>query len=455
MKRVIFLSLIMLAMLFGLVACKRTVKVGLIDTTGKIVIEPQFKAVRLLRSEDLCCPSKPLVHWDPKPHYFVGFKFDYIIQTEDGSIYVIVDGMCNLVDTLTIPKFDAILRFTDTLACVEINGKYGFIDTTGKIVVEPQFDDIWNIGNGFFVVEVNNKDGVLNKSGQIVIEPQFDNVYDFHEGLASVKVDEKFGFIDTTGKIVIEPQFDSRGEFYEGLASVKVDGKYGFIDTTGKIVIEPQFDDAICFSDGLAFVQVDGKQVVIDKQGEIVFEPKFDIYSFSEGLALFSKNYKKGFINTQGEIVIEPQYDFAEDFKNGFALVGMDGEIKWYIDKLGNKVNDSTLQSILDKEPLTPEDEKYYSLYTNDYFLYHFGQSRFSQWWEQLFHTPNYGYVDKTGKVVIDFQFEEADGFYDGLARVKVDGKYGFIDKTGKMVIEPQFDHATSFKNGYALIGMD
>ena len=83
MKRVIFLSLIMLAMLFGLVACKRTDKVGLIDTTGKIVIEPQFKGVRLLRSEDLCCPSKPLVHWNPKPQYFVGFKFDYIFQTED------------------------------------------------------------------------------------------------------------------------------------------------------------------------------------------------------------------------------------------------------------------------------------------------------------------------------------------------------------------------------------
>ncbi len=461
MKRVIFLSLIMLAMLFGLVACKRTVKVGLIDTTGKIVIEPQFKAVRLLRSEDLCCPSKPLVHWDPKPHYFVGFKFDYIFQTEDGSIYVIVDGKCNLVDTLTIPKFDAILRFTDTLACVEINGKYGFIDTTGKIVVEPQFDDIWDIGNGFFVVEVNNKDGVLNKSGQIVIEPQFDNVYDFHEGLACVKVDEKFGFIDTTGKIVIEPQFDSRGEFHEGLARVKVDGKYGFIDTTGKIVIEPQFDDARCFSDGLAIVRTEeGKEMFINKKGEMVFESQYATFSFSDGLAMIygfvndDIKTKTGFINTQGEIVIELQYDFAEGFKNGFALVGMDGEIKWYIDKLGNKVNDSTLQSILDKEPLTPVDEKYYSLSTYDYFLNHFGQSRFSQWWEQLYHTPNYGYVDKTGKVVIDFQFEEADDFYDGLARVKVDGKYGFIDKTGKMVIEPQFDHAKSFKNGYALIGM-
>ena len=422
MKRVIFLSLIMLAMLFGLVACKQTVKVGLIDTTGKIVIEPQFKAPKSPSNYTDILKTFQRIDYKVASPYFVGFKYDFLIKTEDGSIYVIVDGKCNLVDTLTAPKFDDIIKFSDILTRVKVNEKYGFVDTTGKIVVEPQFDFIFDFCNGFAKVEIDNKRGFVNKYGQIVVEPQF------------------------TGYV---------GDFYEGLASVQVDGKYGFIDTTGKMVIEPQFDDAGSFSDGLAFVKVDGKQVVIDKQGEIVFEPKFDIYSFSEGLALFSKNYKKGFINTQGEIVIELQYDFAEDFKNGFALVGMDGEIKWYIDKLGNKVNDSTLQSILDKEPLTPEDEKYYSLSTNDYFLNQFGQSRFSQWWEQLFYTPNYGYVDKTGKVVIDFQFEEADGFYDGLARVKVDGKYGFIDKTGKMVIEPQFDHATSFKNGYALIGMD
>jgi len=411
----------MLAILLGLVACERTVKIGLIDKTGKIVIEPQYKAVKLLRYQNLFPLHQWIEDYVTEPQYFVGLKFDYLFKTEDGSIYVIVDGKCNLVDTTISPKFDAICLFSDHLACVKINGKYGFIDSTGKIVVEPQFDRVCSLCNGFAGVEINNKVGFVNKYGQIVVEPQFTHKVDeFYEGLACVQVDEKYGYIDTTGKMVIEPQFEDAYNFSDGLAKVRTYDKSGYVNTIGKMVIETQFE-TYCFSDGLSLVRVDGKW---------------------------------GFINTQGEMVIEPQYDFAEDFKNGFALVGIDGEIKWFIDKAGNKVNDSTLQSIVKKEQYTYVEEKQYSLSSLPNLDF-YSQSRLSQWWEQLFYTPNYGYVDKTGKVVIDFQFEEADGFYDGLARVKVDGKYGFIDKTGKMVIEPQFDHATSFKNGYALIGMD
>ncbi len=37
------------------------------------------------------------------------------------------------------------------------------------------------------------------------------------------------------------------------------------------------------------------------------------------------------------------------------------------------------------------------------------------------------GYVDKSGAVVIDFIFEDAGPFVEGLAPVKVDGKWGYI----------------------------
>ncbi|EIQ8871589.1 WG repeat-containing protein, partial [Campylobacter coli] len=40
------------------------------------------------------------------------------------------------------PKFDGVGNFSEGLARVELNGKYGFIDKSGKIVIEPKFDDI-------------------------------------------------------------------------------------------------------------------------------------------------------------------------------------------------------------------------------------------------------------------------------------------------------------------------
>lgn len=47
----------------------------------------------------------------------------------------------------------------------------------------------------------------------------------------------------------------------------------------------------------------------------------------------------------------------------------------------------------------------------------------------------NWGFIDKTGKVVISCKWKNAHNFSDGLAAVQdVQGKWGYINKTGKVV---------------------
>ena len=134
------------------------------------------------------------------------------------------------------------------LAKVEKDGKWGFIDKNGKVVIEPQFDDAGDFSEGFAQVKKDGKYGFIDKSGKVVIEPQFDNVEYFIEGFAQVEKDGKYGFIDKNGK-VIEPQFDEVGSFSEGFVCVEKDGKWGFIDKNGKVVIEPQYSSADGFSE--------------------------------------------------------------------------------------------------------------------------------------------------------------------------------------------------------------
>jgi hypothetical protein len=60
------------------------------------------------------------------------------------------------------------------------------------------------------------------------------------------------------------------------------------------------------------------------------------------------------------------------------------------------------------------------------------------------------------GKVVIkpDFTFSYASIFHEGLsvAQPKNGTKTGYIDRSGKFVIEPKFDFASEFKNGLAKV---
>ena len=65
---------------------------------------------------------------------------------------------------------------------------------------------------------------------------------------------------------------------------------------------------------------------------------------------------------------------------------------------------------------------------------------------------PQWGYIDKTGKIAIQPLFNDAYEFSDGLAIVKIGTKYGAIDKTGKTVIQPQFDRAYRFSQGLAAV---
>lgn len=66
-----------------------------------------------------------------------------------------------------------------------------------------------------------------------------------------------------------------------------------------------------------------------------------------------------------------------------------------------------------------------------------------------------FGYVDRTGKLVIPYQFGSAQPFQEGLAAVSIDRKYGFINTSGKVVIKPEYDAVESFKNGFARVKMN
>jgi ankyrin repeat protein len=99
--------------------------------------------------------------------------------------------------------------------------------------------DNWpgNFSEGLANVILNGKGGFIDKTGKMVIEPRFDNwPGGFSEGLANVYLNGKGGFIDKTGKIVINPKFDQVNKFSEGFARVRLNQKYGFIDKTGKML---------------------------------------------------------------------------------------------------------------------------------------------------------------------------------------------------------------------------
>lgn len=409
---------------------------------------------------------------------FMLFSCQDEFAEEDVALFLVrVNGKFGYVDkggNIAIkPKFDFAEDFEEGLALVIIDGRFGYIGKKGKPIIKPRFDFARDFQEGLAAVKINGKFGYINKKGKIVIGPQFNDASLFQEGLAVVRIGSKDGFIDKSGKIVIEPRFDRAAEFKEGIAAVQIDNKWGFIDKSGNIVMEPQFNEPRRFQEGLLPIVIDGKWGYIDKNGETVISPRF-LYArgFYEGLAAVriddGKFGKWGFIDKNGEVVIDPRFQDASYFSESFAAVKVDLSVfkqqsnnSKYFDKKRRVVQNTTFYTgsilqgnIVLASTITDEQDipsKTGSVHINPES--NNVQPPLEAGYNQ--HTTvsgtGNGKVNRTAPAIIGQPPKGQGIFMQGL---HANSKWGYIDKTGQIVIKPQFDDVMYFNKGLAAVGI-
>jgi hypothetical protein len=276
------------------------------------------------------------------------------------------------------------------------NGKSGYIDSSGKVIIAPSLpaknDDFGEFHEGLLAVKDDHGYRYMDRSGKVIFHTDAWLAFDFSEGFAPASryagsLKDKFprwGFIDRTGQFAIAPQFEWVDPFSEGLARVSVSGYVGttgYIDTHGQFVIPPRLTYGASFHQDRAAVIISGPCRIINGGScqRAAFEP-------AELHAAYDCRY--AFIDKRGEPVSDLRFDDAKDFAEGLAPV-----------RIG------------------------------------------SQW----------GFADRSGQISIPTRFQSAEPFSEGMAVVE-DGKMGFIDHAGNYVIRPRFEYAESFSDGRAVV---
>ena len=315
----------------------------IIDYSGKVISEPKLTSVGSRNScfKEGMAPVKIGDKWgyiapngrqtiEPRFSIDAG-KFNNSLArvTDDNTFRGWKTGFIDKTGKYVIePLFNSACDFIDNLALVQYGEKYGFINKSGAFIIEPKFNDAYVFSEGLASVKKGDKWGYIDKTGRFIIEPKFDSGSFFQDSLCPVNFKGEWGYIDKTGEIVISPKFSNATCFHEGFACVKSNGKWGFIDQKGKFVIEPQFNHSGLFTDGLFQVNVEDKIGFIDFTGNNVIEPKYEqVCPFEDGLARAKTQNKWGYINKKGVYVIEPQYDYCCDFSEGLAIVVTDKKL--------------------------------------------------------------------------------------------------------------------------------
>lgn len=298
-------------------------KIGFFDLTGKIQINPQFSRAYLF-TEGLSAVQNSEGKFgfiDEDGKYIVNPQYKDANPFEEGLAGVVSEGgKCQYINTkgevkLTIDSADVCGAFSEGLAWVNIHGKFGFIDQSGKIIISPQFDNAMYFSQGLCPVMTHSTEGnswgYIDTKGSLIINYQFKDALPFRDGLAAVSDGKIFGYINKEGKYTINPQFKFASYFRNGLAVVREGDEFGYINKEGKLTINPQFKYACNFSDnGLAMVYSDNKCGYIDKQGKYVINPQYEFSSnFFGEVALAGTKDKLGLIDTKGVYKVNPQFN--------------------------------------------------------------------------------------------------------------------------------------------------
>lgn len=243
----------------------------------------------------------------------------------------------------------------------ERNGKWGYVDKTGKIKLPFNYSSASYFNAGLAHISFSERShGFIDKSGKMIIpldSSYVNNDYYFSDGLCSVQLYtsnqnlrndgmcltclDDWGFIDKQGKVVIPFTYELVGDFSEGLAGVSdYHDSWGFIDKSNKIVIPINYKSVGSFKEGLASVKRGNKEGFIDKNNQIIIPFEYENTSyFNEGLADVKKNKKWGFINKSNQVIVPFDYEYVYGFTEGLAKVKKNDKF-FYINKQCKCVKD-------------------------------------------------------------------------------------------------------------------
>ena len=354
----------------------------------------------------------------------------------------------------TDPTF-RIFNYAEWLARVRIqHNRYQYIDRKGQLAFAQHFTAAADFHHGLARVQINGKYGYINHDGHLIIPAVYQRGYNFSANRTLVEKDGRRMIIDRHGRLVfklphklsdqltVDIQLIHQRRSYgtttdavlyrDGLLKV-VDlqtGKIGFLDTLGRLTIPLRYDWATPFRDGRAMVRLDTNRqekdanrsaekstayyAVIDTDGTTCFRFCGNLHPVVEDFDAYRKYipfYKTippngmkvyGIMNTQGEAIVAAQYE----------------------------------------QPLLPLGDQVMLLGRNDSLLLF-----------DLKGKIRHRIPLKTDSTTI---VDRKPGFSEGLLAVKVQTdkglSWGYMDEEGHFIVRPQFAYAENFHEGRAVV---
>lgn len=360
-------------------------KMGVIDTKGNIVVEPEYDTV------DIPNPERAV---------FICLKEDKTIVKNDKKVTLFekfeeVSGIDTKGTLNSIPYEKKVLRYKK-------DSKYGLIDYEGKVITKPIYEEIESLENkeGELLVKKDGKYGVISQKGACIIKIEYDGI------IADGYYDEKQKYALSGYIVTLKTE--------EGY-------RYGYINYKRKKVLDVNYND-IYRELGIedpenAYLEITRNgQVGLVKNREIIIKTIYQSieYDNNNNIFLLQRGSKKGVADTTGKVIVPVEYDQINIKGIRLQAVGNDGVIT-YFDISGNKVDENKYQTIR-----KTSNENYFITVNSD---------------------EKYGIIDNTGKVILDNKYRYLEYLYeDYFIASNEQGYLGVINNLGETKVDFKYE---------------
>ena len=370
---------------------------GFIDSSGNIVIEPQYKYVSSFVDDvalvvDGLLENKTAKEFVLKYYYIdkqnkllmdtakivISEAKGYNIDTErfyDGShdcvVSILTFGIAPSFDmeifTELLPN-DGLILFQDTET-----GLWGYKDLKGTVKISPVYMGARRFREGrSLTLRISNsyEFNVIDCEGKMVFESKdilsikpYQNGYAWIVSSGNVFDGYEWLLLDRSGKIVAGPlagesplchyTFEPFADNGYAMCTIDIMGEYAcctYVNASGDFLTDYNHDNELSFANevfqnsksyagGYVAAQLaNGQWVFMDERFAYNSKIAFDSTGyFSEGYAKVMQGETWGYIDDKLELVIPYRYDCCGDFRNGLAYFNR-GDIEGYINKLGEVI---------------------------------------------------------------------------------------------------------------------
>ena len=222
------------------------------------------------------------------------------------------------------------------------NELWGLKDKNGNVTLSPQFNEFFEFGpQDLAVVSKDGKYGYVNTIGRIAIPLTWDDAFDFeYSGVAIVALAGKMGLIDIDGKHLSQFKYDELGALVDGdYFSANVDGLWGVIDKSGTVLIDFEHPNEIQADYGFYHMEISGQKKQKIFNGDFKYLGEFPIQkieTLEQGLLLIKshKGYNFNSIYKKDGTVLGSGFDLvvSKPFDEGFAFA-FKGEEVYTVDE--------------------------------------------------------------------------------------------------------------------------